>query len=203
MDIKKRINARKIVLSYFYQHCFFSLLSKKGIGWDDVKPIQVSVPEELDRSSKFFDQEFLEAVEKKKQTYIHRDEIIQAKINEYAEHYDIDEDFSYILKNFFDQWSADEVDVDYVLQIGNALPRYEKELIEKVERHTKSFWYEQMDPIDEVLLLLGYIEYKTIQTPKEVVINEMVELAKRYADEGSPKLVNGILHELFLEEENK
>ncbi|MBQ9553766.1 hypothetical protein IJU97_02095 [bacterium] len=60
-----------------------------------------------------------------------------------------------------------------------------------------------MDPIDEVLLLLGYIEYKTIQTPKEVVINEMVELAKRYADEGSPKLVNGILHELFLEEENK
>ena len=203
MDIKKRINARKIVLSYFYQHCFFSLLSKKGIVWDDVKPIQVSVPEELDRSSKFFDQEFLEAVEKKKQTYIHRDEIIQAKINEYAEHYDIDEDFSYILKNFFDQWSADEVDVDYVLQIGNALPRYEKELIEKVERHTKSFWYEQMDPIDEVLLLLGYIEYKTIQTPKEVVINEMVELAKRYADEGSPKLVNGILHELFLEEENK
>jgi N utilization substance protein B len=58
-----------------------------------------------------------------------------------------------------------------------------------------------MDPIDETLLLLWYVEYKTINTPKEVVINEMVELAKRYADEWSPKLINGILHEIFLAEE--
>ncbi|MDO4714035.1 MAG: hypothetical protein Q4B28_05345 [bacterium] len=28
MDIKKRINARKIVLSYIYQHCFFSAMQK-------------------------------------------------------------------------------------------------------------------------------------------------------------------------------
>jgi len=37
MDIKKRINARKIVLSYFYQHCFFSLLSKRGVEGNEIQ----------------------------------------------------------------------------------------------------------------------------------------------------------------------
>jgi transcription termination factor NusB len=60
-----------------------------------------------------------------------------------------------------------------------------------------------MDPMDQVLLLLWYIEYKVLWTPKEVIINEMVELAKRYADDWSPKLVNWILHELLSSEETK
>lgn len=36
MDIKKRINARKIVLSALYQHCFFSAM-QKNIKSDTVK----------------------------------------------------------------------------------------------------------------------------------------------------------------------
>jgi N utilization substance protein B len=201
MDIKKRINARKIVLSYFYQHCFFSLLSKRWVSWNEIAVNENFELENWENKWKFFDDEFLKAVEKKKQEILHRDEILQEKIDTYAKDYNIEWDFWYILKNFFDQWSASEVDVDYVLQVGIWLSKYEDELIDKVNHHTKSFWYEQMDPIDETLLLLWYVEYKTINTPKEVVINEMVELAKRYADEWSPKLINGILHEIFLAEE--
>jgi len=203
MDIKKRINARKIVLSYFYQHCFFSLLSKRGIEGNEIQVNENFELENGENKWKFFDDKFLKAVEKKKQEIIHRDEILQSKINEYANHYNIDEDFAYILKYYFDQWSEEEVDVEYVLKIWNALPRYEEELIEKVNTYAKSFDYNKMDPVDQVLLLLWYIEYKVIATPKEVVINEMVELAKRYADEWSPKLVNWILHEIFLREKTK
>jgi transcription termination factor NusB len=38
-------------------------------------------------------------------------------------------------------------------------------------------------------------------TPKEVVINEMVEFGKRYGDESSFKLLNGIAHKLFTPDE--
>ncbi|NCO98026.1 hypothetical protein GW864_02505, partial [bacterium] len=31
---------------------------------------------------------------------------------------------------------------------------------------------------------------------KEILINEMIELAKRYSDDGSPKLLNGIMHKI-------
>jgi N utilization substance protein B len=104
---------------------------------------------------------------------------------------------------FFDQWSSDDVDVDYVLQVWWALKKYEWWFEEKIDSYAKTFSYEKMDPMDQVLLLLWYIEFKVLETPKEVIINEMVELAKRYADDWSPKLVNWILHELLNDEESK
>lgn len=61
--------------------------------------------------------------------------------------------------------------------------RYKAELIEKVNHYAKTFDFEQMDILDQACLLLGYLEYKILQTPKELIINEMVELGKRYSDE--------------------
>ena len=205
MDIKKRINARKIVLSYFYQHCLFSLLNERGIVWDEGWSTKFfdADPELKKENSKFLDDAFLKAVENKKQEILHWDEEIKEKIAKYAEQYDIDEDFSYIMWHFFDQWSSDDVDVDYVLQVWWSLKKYEKGFDKKINSYTKPFSYEKMDPMDQVLLLLWYIEYKVLWTPKEVIINEMVELAKRYADDWSPKLVNWILHELLSKEESE
>lgn len=204
MDIKKRINARKIVLSYFYQHCFFSLLNKRGIVWEENTWDFIEASEEIKKdNSKFLDDAFLKAVENKKQQIIHWDDEVKAKIAKYAEQFDIDEDFSYIMAYFFDQWSSDDVDVDYVLQVWWALKKYESGFEKKVNSYAKTFSYDKMDPIDQVLLLLWFIEFKVLWTPKEVIINEMVELAKRYADEWSPKLVNWILHELLSNEESK
>ncbi len=211
MDIRKRINARKIVLSYFYQHCFFSALQKKPLieqkatseAVETSSDIWETLPSEnsllVEQKSDFLDADFLKIVAQKKEAEAQRDEIVQAKIKDYANDYAIEEDFSYILRYFFDQWSAEEVEVDYVLQVGNALPRYQEELIEKVNHYAQSFGYEQMDPMDQVLLLLGYCEHKVLQTPKEVIINEMIELAKRYSDEGAPKLINGLLNAIFQE----
>lgn len=196
MDIRKRINARKIVLSYFYQHCFFSSLKTKTLPNDHLVPL-VNYEDNQQKSSSFLDADFLKILAEKKQLESEWDDIVQAKIATYAEYSDIEEEFPYILKAFFDQWSEEEVDVAYVLQVGRALPHYEQELIKKVNQYTKSFEYEKMDNSDQALLLLGYCEYQSLGTPKEVIINEMVELAKRYADEGSSKLINGILHQLL------
>lgn len=196
MDIRKRINARKIVLSYFYQHCFFSSLKTKALPSDHLVPL-VNYEDNQQKSSSFLDADFLKILAEKKQLESEWDDIVQAKIATYAEYSDIEEEFPYILKAFFDQWSEEEVDVAYVLQVGRALPHYEQELIKKVNQYAKSFEYEKMDNSDQALLLLGYCEYQSLGTPKEVIINEMVELAKRYADEGSPKLINGILHQLL------
>jgi len=35
-----------------------------------------------------------------------------------------------------------------------------------------------------------------LETPKEILLNELIELAKRYSDEGSPKLINAIFHKI-------
>lgn len=85
------------------------------------------------------DAEFLEAVAQKKEAELHIDEAVQAQIDEYAGEYAIEDEFEYILRYFFDEWNADEVDVEYVLQVGNALLRYEAELIQKVNQRAESF----------------------------------------------------------------
>jgi transcription termination factor NusB len=40
-----------------------------------------------------------------------------------------------------------------------------------------------MDMIDRCLFVLGYTEHKELKTPKEVLLNEIIEISKRYSDE--------------------
>ena len=47
--------------------------------------------------------------------------------------------------------------------------------------------------MDLALLKLGIYEIFYSKLPYKVVINEVVELAKKYGDEPSPSFVNGIL----------
>ena len=54
-----------------------------------------------------------------------------------------------------------------------------------------------MDVLDRAIFLLWYIEFKELSTPKEVVLNETIEIAKRYWDSSSYKLVNWILHKIL------
>jgi transcription antitermination protein NusB len=53
---------------------------------------------------------------------------------------------------------------------------------------------ERIAPIDRTILRLGAYELgDEPATPAAVVIDEAVELAKRFGDEGSPAFVNGLL----------
>ena len=67
---------------------------------------------------------------------------------------------------------------------------------QQVDTYAQTFQFIQMDPLDQAIFLLGYTEWKELDTPKEVLLNEMIELAKRYSDEGAPKLLNGIMHKI-------
>lgn len=203
MDIRKRINARKIVLSYFYQHCFFSLMSKKDSTDTSSELKHLDEIEYSEQDKKFLSEDFIKEVHKKREKDLNLDKEVQDIINSYSLTENIEEDFPYFLKYFFDQWTSEEVEAEYVLKIWASLRKYEKSTIEKIDKHTTTFWYDKMDPLDQSLLLLWYIEYKVFWTPKELIINEMVELAKRYGDDWSPKLINWILHWLITEEEKK
>ena len=50
-----------------------------------------------------------------------------------------------------------------------------------------------MNPLDLAILRLGFGELLYHDTPKEVILNEMIELAKTYSAEDSPKFINGNL----------
>lgn len=70
-----------------------------------------------------------------------------------------------------------------------------KEVIEKnIEDNIKSDWsISRISKVDLTLLKLGIYEILYSKLPYKVVINEVVELAKKYGDDKSKSFVNGVL----------
>lgn len=55
---------------------------------------------------------------------------------------------------------------------------------------------ERIDPIDRAILRLGTYELLSTETPQKVVINEAIELAKRFGTTDSKRFVNGLLDKI-------
>jgi len=60
-------------------------------------------------------------------------------------------------------------------------------------------------PVDRAILRLAYHEMVSGHAPPKVVINEAVQIAKKYAGEESPAFINGVLDKLHkqLMQQNK
>ncbi len=67
-------------------------------------------------------------------------------------------------------------------------------LDQRLTRASEHWSIHRMTPVDRNILRLGLYEllYHP-QTPPQVVLNEAVELAKRFGDADSPAFVNGVL----------
>ena len=69
--------------------------------------------------------------------------------------------------------------------------------IEKISSLLRSDWnFKRLSFLEQAILLISFQEIISNQTPKAVVINEAVTLAKKYCDDDSFKLINGVLDQL-------
>ncbi len=64
------------------------------------------------------------------------------------------------------------------------------EVITRLAEHWK---FERLSAIDRAILRLGIYELRFTDTPHKVVMNECVELAKKFSSEDAGGFVNGIL----------
>jgi N utilization substance protein B len=62
-----------------------------------------------------------------------------------------------------------------------------------ITRHSEHWRIERMPAVDRNVLRLAVFEMRTIGTPPPVVIDEALELARRYSGEESVHFVNGVL----------
>ncbi|MEX0799039.1 MAG: transcription antitermination factor NusB [Bacteriovoracaceae bacterium] len=78
-------------------------------------------------------------------------------------------------------------------QIKNTLSHYE-ELEEKISGYLKNWKLSRLSKVDHTLLLLAFSEllYHK-ETPPKVVINEFIEISKKYGAKDSVNFINGVL----------
>jgi len=68
-----------------------------------------------------------------------------------------------------------------------------KALDDLISQHSANWRLERLSVIDRAILRLALHEMRATDTPPKVVINEAVELAKKYSEEEAGGFVNGIL----------
>ena len=92
---------------------------------------------------------------------------------------------------------ADRSDYDYCLlmitSIVNKIGKYQHE----VAKHLKKNW--SVDPLSKIelaILIVACYELLETDQSREIIINEAVELSKKYCDIDSFKFINGLLNKV-------
>ncbi len=76
-------------------------------------------------------------------------------------------------------------------------------LDELIVKHVANWRFERLAAIDRAILRLAIQELRAAETPYKVVLNEAVELAKKFSSEESGAFVNGILDSVRKTLQNK
>jgi len=72
-----------------------------------------------------------------------------------------------------------------------------------IGRHAENWRLDRMAVVDRNILRLATYEFLSdSETPKTVVINEAIEIARRFSAQESPQFINGILDSIRKELEN-
>ena len=93
-----------------------------------------------------------------------------------------------------------KVDIEYFSELFRGAANDADSLDEKYIHHLREFKKEQLDPVTLALLRMACFEFANrIDVPYKVVINESVNLAKKFGAEDSHKFINGVLDKVARE----
>lgn len=82
----------------------------------------------------------------------------------------------------------------YINQTILGINENEEEILKLISQNLKEKWdIPRISKVNTALLKLATYEIVYAKLPYKVVVNEVVEIAKKYGDENSPSFINGIL----------
>lgn len=104
----------------------------------------------------------------------------------------------FIQENNIDDNDAINYIKDIIIGVNQNNEKIEKDISENI----KAEWdINRISKIDLTLLKLGIYEILYSKLPYKVVINEVVEIAKKYGDDNSKSFVNGVLASIIKKNE--
>jgi N utilization substance protein B len=99
-----------------------------------------------------------------------------------------------ILRTFWQMNEHPQKVRDFADQLFQGTIQRVKEIDKVIQQHTKNWRLSRMAVVDRNVLRLAVFEFLSgSRTPETVVINEALEIAKRFSTNESAQFVNGIL----------
>lgn len=94
-----------------------------------------------------------------------------------------------------------EIDNKFVRDVVNGVLENKDNIDKIISKYLENWDLDRLGKTDRAILRLSTYEMLYYDTPKVVVINEAVELAKKYSDEKIAKLINAVLDKIRDNEE--
>jgi N utilization substance protein B len=102
-------------------------------------------------------------------------------------------DIDQALDNLFEEDVNEDAKI-FARRLARGARSNKAELDGKIAEASKNWSIDRINLINKSILMLAFYELMHEKdTPRAVVINEALELAKRYSDEESAKFINGLL----------
>ncbi|MGL4307793.1 transcription antitermination factor NusB [Cetobacterium sp. SF1] len=97
-----------------------------------------------------------------------------------------------------DYLSRDEINLSangrkFIEEYATGIAENNDEIMAVLKENIEGWTFERIGNIEKALLKISTYEILFQNTPAEIVINEAVELAKKYGDEKSHEFINGVL----------
>ena len=92
-----------------------------------------------------------------------------------------------------------DIKSDFVETIVNGVLESYNELNEKSNKYLTDWTIDRLDNLGATILRMGLYEILYTDTPNIVVINEAIELAKKYSDDNVKKMINAVLDKIINE----
>jgi N utilization substance protein B len=96
-------------------------------------------------------------------------------------------------KKFWGGAKAAETTRAFANRLFEGAAREVSALDEMIIKHAENWRFERLAAIDRAILRLAIYELRATDTPPKVILNEAVDLAKKFSSEDSGAFVNGIL----------
>lgn len=89
-----------------------------------------------------------------------------------------------------------EIDNEFVKDIVYGTITYESDIDKLANKYMKDWNISRLDKTGATILRMSIYELKYTDTPDLVVINEAIELAKKYSDDNVRKIINAVLDKI-------
>ena len=95
---------------------------------------------------------------------------------------------------FQNQPEESQAVVDFANQLVTSTVEHVEQIDDFIRRHAEHWRLDRMATVDRNILRLAVQEFLYDKdTPKTVVINEAIEIARRFSAQESPQFINGVL----------
>ena len=118
-------------------------------------------------------------------------ELTEVKIDETLE--------NYMLR---DETNLNTNEKEFIVKYSKGMALNDENVVETLKNNIAGWSLERIGNVEKALLKISTYEVLFEDVPAEIVVNEVVELAKKYGDEKSHEFINGVLAKIVAEKNN-